>query len=223
MSSHLTLFYHPLSSYCHKVLVALYEHGVAFDRRIINLGDAQERAELQGLWPPTKFPVLGDSANGRHIAESSIIIEYLERHGGASRLLPADADDALDARLWDRIFDQYVQGPLQAIVADTIRAAQGDMAPHLAMLDTAYGMIEARMAGRTWVAGEAFSLADCAAAPALFYARTLRPFPAGFAGLAAYYERLMERPSMHRVLEEATPYFSMYPFAQSLPEKYRPA
>lgn len=222
MSSHLTLFYHPLSSYCHKVLVALYEHGIDFDKRVINLGDAQERAELQAIWPPAKFPVLRDHAAGRDLAESSIIIEYLERHaGGSTRLLPAAADDALDARLWDRIFDQYVQGPMQAVVANTLRQAKGDMSPQYAMLDTAYGMIDERMAGRTWAAGEAFSLADCAAAPALFYARTVRPFPAACAGLEAYYDRLVERPSMRRVHDEARPYFAMYPFAASLPDRLR--
>ncbi len=215
---HLTLYYHPLSSYCHKVLVALYEHGVDFDTRIINLGDAHDREELQALWPVLKFPVLRDHDAGRDLAESSIIIEYLERHAGSStRLLPEEWDDALDARLWDRIFDQYVQGPLQAIVADTFRPPKGDMTAHYAMLDTAYRMIEERMAQRSWAAGTAFSMADCAAAPALFYAETIRPFPDEMINLKAYYERLMERPSVRRVLEEAKPYFHMYPFAERLP------
>ena len=217
----LTLYYHPLASYCHKVLIALYEHGVDFTPRVIDLGNAADRAELQAVWPVTKFPVLRDHQHGRDVAESSVIIEYLDRHpGGVYKLVPDDWDAALDVRLWDRIFDNHVQGPMQEIVLDRIRQAGADLAPQRAALNTVYTMIDERMAAREWVAGE-FSMADCAAAPALFYAETLQPFPAQATHLQAYYERLMARPSVQRVLEEAKPYFSMYPFAENIPERFR--
>lgn len=219
---HLTLYYHPLSSFCHKVLIALYEHGIDFERRVINLGDDADRAELAALWPVTKFPVLRDHTHRRTLAESSIIIEYLEGHGaGHPRLIPADGDEALDTRLWDRIFDQYVQRPLQDIVADTLSPARADMTPQRATLVTSYRMINESMEGRTWVAGERFSMADCAAAPALFYAMTIQPFPDEFWNLRAYFERLMARASVQRVLAESKPYFALYPFAVSIPERFR--
>ena len=218
----LTLYYHPLSSFCHKVLIALYEHGIDFERRVINLGDDADRAALAALWPVTRFPVLRDHARQRNLAESSIIIEYLERHGGGHpRLIPAHWDEALETRLWDRIFDQYVQRPVQDIVADTCRSVRGDMTPQRATLVTSYRMINERMVGRTWVAAERFSMADCAAAPALFYAMTIQPFPDEFWNLRAYFERLMARLSVQRVLAESKPYFALYPFAVSIPERFR--
>ncbi len=215
----LTLYYHPLSSYCHKVLIALYEHGVDFDKREINLGDAGERAELAALWPYVKFPVLRDHRRGRDVAESSIIIEYLDRR--SARLIPADGDDALDVRLWDRVFDNYVQGPLQAIVGNKIRAGTADMAAERAMLDTSYRLLERHLAGRLWVAGKDFSMADCAAAPALFYAHTVVPIAPECANVRAYFERLVARPSVARVLAEAKPYFSMYPFQEQLAPRFK--
>ncbi len=215
----LTLYYHPLSSYCHKVLIALYEHGVDFDKREVNLGDASERAELARLWPYVKFPVLRDHRRGRDVAESSIIIEYLDHR--VPRLIPADWDDALDVRLWDRVFDNYVQGPLQAIVGNKIRAGTADMAAERAMLETSYRLLEARLAGRLWVAGKEFSMADCAAAPALFYADTVVPIAPECVNVRGYFERLVSRPSVARVLAEAKPYFSMYPFQEQLPERFK--
>lgn len=217
----LTLYYHPLSSFCHKVLIALYELDAAFEPRLVNLGDAADRAALQALWPMTKFPVLSDQARGRNVAESSVIIEYLDHyHAGAHKLLPGDWDAALDVRLWDRVFDNYVQVPLQAIVFDRIVGGGADLSAQRAMLSTAYQMIDERLATREWAGGEAFSMADCAAAPALFYASTLVPFPAPAVHLAAYFERLMARASVKRVLEEAKPYFSMYPFAENIPARF---
>jgi glutathione S-transferase len=215
----LTLFYHPLASYCHKVLIALYEHGVHFEKRVINLGDPADRAELQALWPPVKFPVLRDG--GRALGESSIIIEYLEHIAPQRRLIADDWRDALDVRLWDRVFDNHVQTPMQEIVADRLFGREGDLTQQQGALDVAYAMIEARMAGREWVAGEAFSMADCAAAPALFYAQTVRPFPQECGHLRAYYERLMARPSVAQVMEEAKPFFGMYPFAENIPARFR--
>lgn len=218
----ITLYFHPLASFCHKVLIALYEHGIDFEKRLINLGDAADRAELQAIWPIGKFPVIRDHARGRDVPESSIIIEYLDHfYPGAARLLPAEWEAANDVRLWDRFFDNYVQGPMNAIVLDRITGSKGDMTRERAALATAYRMIDERMASRQWIAGDSFSMADCAAAPALFYAATLAPFADDASDLNAYFERLMARPSVHRVLEEAKPYFSMYPFEEAIPARFR--
>ncbi|EJM27493.1 glutathione S-transferase family protein [Pseudomonas sp. GM25] len=218
----LTLYYHPLSSYCHKALIALYEHGVAFEKRLIDLSSEAERAELQALWPLVKFPVLRDHARQRTVPESSVIIEYLDHQPGQSkRLIPEDWETALDVRLWDRFFDHYVMTPMQQIVADRIQSANGDLSSQRALLATAYGMLEQQLADREWIASADFSLADCSAAPALFYASTLVPFAAEQPRLSAYFERLVQRPSFSRVIEEAKPWFDFYPFAEALPQRFR--
>jgi glutathione S-transferase len=220
----ITLYYHPLSSFCHKVLIALYEHGTAFEKRLIDLGVEEDRAELEAIWPLRKFPVIRDHARERDVPETSIIIEYLDHfYPGAATLLPKDWEAAQDVRLWDRFFDNHVQGPMGAIVLNRITGSKGDMTGQRAALATAYRMIDERMAPREWIAGDAFSMADCAAAPALFYAATLEAFPADTRHLKAYFERLMARPSVRRVLEEAKPYFSMYPFAEAIPRRFRQA
>jgi glutathione S-transferase len=217
----LTLYYHPLASFCHKVLIALYENGVAFDARIIDLGAEQDRAELTSVWPFCKFPVLRDSARGRDVPESSVIIEYLDRFfPGKSPLLPVDFDAALQVRLWDRIFDNYVHAPMQDIVIDHIRGAKADMGSARSTIQTAYRLIDKQLASLPWAAGASFSLADCAAAPALFYAHTLEPFPEQLGHLRAYFDRLTARPSVQRVLAEARPYFSMYPFHAAIPARF---
>jgi glutathione S-transferase len=218
----ITLYYHPLASFCHKVLIALYEHGIDFEKRLINLGAAEDRAELASIWPICKFPVIRDSARGRDVPESSSIIEYLDHfYPGDAALVPQDWEAAHEVRLGDRFVDNYVQGPMQAIVFDRITGSQGNMERERTALGTAYQMIDQRMATRTWIAGDAFSMADCAAAPALFYAATVAPFPADARGLADYFERLVARPSVRRVLEEAKPYLSMYPFEESVPARFR--
>jgi len=217
----LTLYYHPLASYCHKVLIALYEHGAPFDKRLIDLGDPADRAELSAIWPLAKFPVLRDAVRQRDLPESSIIIEYLDRfHAGAGRLIPDDWDTAFDVRQWDRFFDNHVQGPMQAIVAHRLSGAGGVPEKDYVALAAAYGVIDSRLASRQWAAGDAFSMADCAAAPALFYAVTLEAIPAAAVNLAAYFERLMDRPSVRRVIEEARPYFGMYPFAHAIAPRF---
>lgn len=218
----LTLYYHPLSSYCHKVLIALYENAVEFDKRIIDLTNVAEKAELQALWPLGKFPVIRDHARQRDVAETTIIIEYLDRfYAGEHSLVPNDWDTALEVRLWDRVCDHYLQGPLQQIVFDRLLGAHGDLTKERSTLKTVYGMLDHQMASRIWLASEAFSLADCAAAPALFYACTLEPFPDDYGHLKAYFERLMSRPSVQRVIDEARPWFSFYPFAEAIPERFR--
>lgn len=218
----LTLYYHPLASFCHKVLIALYENETEFEKRIIDLMAEADRAELQARWPIGKFPVLHDPTRQRDVAESTIIIEYVDRlYPGAHRLVPEDWQTALEVRLWDRFFDHYVHEPMQRIVADRLFSAQEDLTRDRALLITAYQMLERRMASRIWVANEAFSLADCAAVPALFYASTLVPFPEDGGHLSAYFERLMQRPSVQRVIDEAKPYFQFYPFAQAIPLRFR--
>ncbi|MEO7403477.1 MAG: glutathione S-transferase family protein [Burkholderiales bacterium] len=218
----LTLYHHPLSSFCHKALIALYENDIGFERRLIDLSKDQDRAELRSTWPFVKFPVLRDHARNRDVAESTIIIEYLDHlFAGEHPLIPNEFEQALEVRLWDRIFDNHVQGPMQAIVSDRIRGAKGDLSAARSTLQTAYGMIDRQMTTRTWIAGQGFSMADCAAAPALFYASTLEPFTDEHKHLSAYFDRLTERPSYRRVLDEAKPYFSLYPFADAIPKQFR--
>jgi len=218
----LTLYYHPLASFCHKVLIALYENGIEFEKRLINLADGEDRAELQAIWPLCKFPTISDGARGRELPETTIIIEYLDRFfAGEHPLIPADWEDALEVRLWDRIFDNYVQVPMQRIVGDRMRGEKGDLSNERATLETAYAMIDQRMASRTWVAGRGFSMADCAAAPALFFAGAVQPFPTKCGHLKAYFDRLTDRPSFRRVIEEAKPYFSFFPFADEIPQRFR--
>ena len=212
----LTLHYHPLSSFCWKALVALYESGVPFTPKLVDLGNPAERAALLKLWPIGKFPVLQDDASGEIVPESSIIIEYLDRHfPGRVRFIPGDADGALRTRLRDRFYDLYVHLPMQKIMGDRLRA-QGKQDPHgveeaRAQIRTAYAMIEQQMAAGPWAMGDDFSLADCAAAPALFYGSMVVPFGEADKNLGAYFERLKVRPSFARVIKEAEPYFSMVP------------
>jgi glutathione S-transferase len=221
----LTLYYHPLASFCHKVLVALYEAAIPFDARLMDLGNPEHRAELNALWPVGKFPVLVDDEHGRSVPESTIIIEYLSEHfPGAAELLPGDARTRLDVRLWDRVYDAYVQVPMQKIVGDHLRL-EGDhdlhgVADARDTLQTAYAMLERQMANGTWTVGERFTLADCAAAPALFYASIVEPFPTEHTRLATYFDRLMDRPSVRRTLDEARPYFPLFPFREAIPARF---
>jgi glutathione S-transferase len=211
----LTLHFHPLASYCHKALIALYENDTPFTPNLVNLGDEHERAALLKLWPIGKFPVLCDDARDQTVPESTVIIEYLDRnYPGRTRFIPAEADLALQTRLRDRFYDLYVHEPMQRIVCDRLRP-QGSKDPQgveeaRARLRTAYRMIDQEMAPRTWAVGDDFGLADCAAAPALFYANEVLPFE-GHTNLAAYFDRLKGRPSYARVLKEAEPYFAMFP------------
>lgn len=219
----LTLYYHPLSSYCQKALVGLYELNAPFEKRLVNLGDSAEADELAKLWPMRKFPVLRDGQLNQTVPESSIIIEHVDLHyPGTARLLPPVAVDALPVRQWDRVFDLHVQDHLQAIVGDRIFKRQGDMQPKYDALATTYGVINEHLAnGSSWICGEQFSMADCAAAPALFYASTLQAFGPQEKHLHSYFERLMNRPSVARVLNEAKPYFQFFPFQDRIPERFR--
>jgi glutathione S-transferase len=212
----LKLYFHPLASFCHKALIALYENGVPFEPVIVDLADDRSSAAFRAVWPMAKMPVLRDEARERTVAESTIVIEYLDAYyPGLTRFLPADPDRAWQTRMWDRFFDHYVQEPMQKIVTDRLRPAGKDdahgVAQAKAQLQQAYAVIEREMAARTWMVGDGFTLADCAAAPALFYADTVVPFGAAHRELTAYLGRLMARPSFARVLEEAEPYFRLFP------------
>lgn len=215
----LTLYYHPLSSYCWKALIALYENDTPFERHILdNLGDEKAAAEFKAMWPLGKFPVLRDAARDRIVPETSIIIDYLDRHyGGAAKLIPDDPDDARDVRFRDRFFDNYVMTPMQAIVGDRLRPDDAKdpfgVTQAQAQLETALKMIDEDETLRGAAQGEGFTMADCAAAPALFYADKVAPFESRHKGAADYLARLKQRPSFARVLKEAEPYFHLFPEA----------
>jgi glutathione S-transferase len=221
----LKLHLHPLASYCHKVLIALYENDTPFIAEIVNLGDPNAKARFTQLWPTAKIPLLEDQQNNRVVPETSIIIEYLDRNfPGRTPLLPTSADACLEARLWDRMFDLYVMAPMQQIVANRLRPEkerdQRGVDEATAALLSAYEMIERHMTQRRWAIGDAFSIADCAAAPALFYSSIIVPFPSALTQLAAYFERLIARPSVARTINEAKPYFQYFPFIESMPARF---
>ena len=220
----LTLYYHPLSSYCHKVLIAVDVLGIEIDKRLLNLADAAERAAYLALWPMGKMPLLVDQ--GRPVPETSIIIEHLQRHHARAdrTLIPHDPDAALDVRLWDRIFDHYVMTPMQAFTADRLRPESDRDARSVAQarenLLSAYAFIDRNLEGRDWIAGDAFSMADCAAAPALFYAVTYVPLAPQHVHLSAYFEHLLDHPSVALTIDQARPYFRFYPGRDGLSRRF---
>jgi len=209
----LTLYMHPLSSYCHKALIALYENATPFTPHPVDLGNAEQAATFKAIWPIGKFPVLADGE--RIVPESTGIIEYLAvRHPGPVDLIPAAI--ALDVRALDRFWDLHVHSHMQKIIGDRIRPADGKdpygVAQARAALETALGLAERQMASRPWAAGDAFTMADCAAAPPLFYCDlAVAPLAPGYPNLAAYLDRLRERPSYARALAEAKPYLDFVP------------
>lgn len=212
----LTLYFHPLSSYCQKALVALYENDTPFVPQLVDLTNETSRAEYKKVWPLAKFPVLRDAAADRLVPEASIIIEYLAQHyPGRSALIPADPDEARQMRMRDRFFDLYVNDQVGKVVTDRLRPAGKNDAFGVeqakAMMQTALGMIDQDLAGKTWVMGDSFTMADCAAAPALFYANLLMPLGERHKNVAAYLERLMARPSFARAVREAQPYLKDMP------------
>jgi glutathione S-transferase len=210
----LNLFAHPFSSYCQKVLVALYENSTPFDLRLLDRADQPTMTEFADLWPLRRFPLLLDG--DQPIAESTIIIEHLDlHHPGPVPLIPEDRAAALEVRFLDRFFDNYVQTPMQKIVLDAMRG-EGEHDPKgvadaRALLETAYVWLDLRMAGREWAAGPGFTLADCAAGPALFYADWAHPIPEALPAARAYRARLNARPSFARAIDEARPYRSYFP------------
>lgn len=208
------LYAHPFSSYCQKALIALYENATPFEYRLLDQNDTPVMAEFETLWPIKKFPVLTD--NGRTVMEASIIIEYLAlHHPGPVQLIPTDPKAALDVRLMDRFFDNYISTPQQKIVFDTIRAPEDKdpygVADARCLLDTAYAWLDKKMAGKEWATGDTFTLADCGAAPFLFYADWSHRIDAKFTNVIAYRQRLLARPSFARAVDEARPYRAYFP------------
>lgn len=208
----LALYAHPFSSYCQKVLVALYENDVPFEYR--SLEDPSAMAELKTLWPLARFPVLVDG--GRTVVESTIIIEHLMlTRGGRVRWLPDDPFEALEVRFLDRFFDNDVMTAMQKPVLAALRQDGARVVEAQAeagrSLELAYGWLEQRLEGRTWAAGESLSLADCAAAPSLFYADWVHPIAPSFPTLRAYRTRLLAWPAFARAVDEARPYRSYFP------------
>jgi glutathione S-transferase len=197
----LTLYEHPFALYCQKVLVALNELEVAYE--VLEEQRDFDRAELAELWPPATIPVLRDG--DEVIGETSIIIE----HVAGPRLVPS-----LEARKWDRICDQYVSDAVQAIVADTFqeRFDQRAVAQAQGRLDMAYDMLEAQLTANQFLAGETFTIADCAAAPGLFYGLAIHPWEEDAHGhLTRYYRALAQRPSFAKVIADARPYRHLFP------------
>lgn len=212
----LTLHFHPLSSFCHKVLIALYENATQFTPKLVDLGDAEQRAAFHALWPIGKFPVLQDDARDRMVPESSLIIEYLDQHyPGRTRFIPDNPEDARVVRFSDRFYDLHIHLHMQKIVGDRLRPANAKdphgVADARTRMAAALGIIEKEMASRSWAAGDTFTMADCAAAPALFYADKVAPFAGTYPHLVAYLDRLRKRPSYARTLQEAEPYFKFFP------------
>jgi glutathione S-transferase len=214
-SSRLTLHEHPFAAFCQKVLIALYELDLPFEAHLVE--GEEGRAQLAAIWPIASIPVLRDEVAGLTLPESTTIIEHLDGFvAERPRLVPTDPAAALQARLWDRFHDQYVADPMQKIVGDELRPEGGrdpqGVAQARATLDPAYGVLERRLTHRAWAAGSSFTLADCAAAPALFYARVVHRWDdAGHPNLARYYRELAARPSVARVIDEARPYRELFP------------
>ncbi len=209
----LKLFSHPFASYCQKVLIALYENGTPFTALMLDGDHPDNFAEFARLWPPAKFPLLLDG--DRPVVESSTIIEYLHIHyPGPASLIPAEPDAALQVRMLDRVFDNHIMNNMQRVVGDSLRPPERrdpvEVAEARAALDKACTWLEAYLAGREWAAGD-FSLADCAAAPSLFYADWVHPIGDRFPVLAAYRARLLARPSVARSVDEARPYRHFFP------------
>ncbi len=209
----LVLYQHPFAMYCWKALIALYERDVRFTADLVEA----DRSALVALWPPASIPLLLD--DGAVVAESSVIVEHLDRHGDAPPLIPADPDQALQARLWDRVVDGYLATPVQRIVADALRRPDlkdpdGVSQAHTT-IDLGYATLDCQLNSRYddgWLAGDDFTLADCAAAPALHYADVLHPLDRDeHPALAAYFDRLLTRSSVARVVEEARPYRELFP------------
>ena len=213
----LTLYFHPLSSFCHKALIALYENDTPFTPHSVNLQDDKERADFRKLWPGGKFPVLRDDARNRTVPESSAIVEYLGLYyPGKSVLIPADAKAAWPVRLMDRSIDVNLHIHMQKIIGDRMRP-DGQHDPH-GVEDATWriaamcGVLEQEIAGKKWLMGEDFTLADCAAGPPLFYLDfAVKPLADSYPNLAAYLGRLKQRPSYARALKEAEPFLKFVP------------
>jgi glutathione S-transferase len=213
----LTLHFHPLASFCWKPLIALYENGTPFKPVIVDLGSPESRDAFLKISPTGKMPALRDDWRDRTVLESTIVVEYLAAHyPGAAELIPADIDLALAVRQADRFYDFYLQEPMQKIVGDRLRP-QDKTDPFgveqaRVQLRASYAIVEHDMRSKVWAVGDAYTMADCAASPALFYANKVEPFGDSYPALMRYHDRLLQRPSFARVIEEAQPSFKFFPY-----------
>ena len=210
----LAIYGHLFSSYTQKVLMALYENGTPFEFRALGQDTPGHVGEWLKRWPLRKFPVLVDG--DRTVVETSIIIEYLQlNHPGPVRLIPADPMKALDVRFLDRFFDLHVMNMMQlavdgALTGDPTKRKDGHDAA-IGKLDRSYAWLDAELAGRPWATGSDFTLADCAAAPSLFYADWVHRIPESYPVLRAYRTRLLARPSFARCVDDARPFRPLFP------------
>ena len=211
----LKLYHHPLSSYCHKALIALYENDIPFEPVVVDLSDETSSAPMRALWPVGKFPVLHDEERGHAVAEATVIIDYLDAHYARTRIIPTDADAAWQARMWDRFFDLYVMEKQGKFVDDNLRPPEArdplGVARAKEALEKSYAIFEQKLGNNIWAMGDTYGLVDCAASPALFYATLAVPIPETAPNLKAYYERLVRRPSYARALKAAEPFFHWVP------------
>jgi glutathione S-transferase len=210
----LALYGHPFSSYTQKALIALYENELPFDFKIVGPEVPENFDRLKKAWPLAKFPLL--EAHGAIVFEATSIIEYLHvKHPGPVRLIPDDVDAAIKTRMLDRVFDNYVMTPMNAIVRNALRAQEDRHASSVtearSQLDAIYAWLDERMASRKWAIGDTFTLADCAAAPSLFYADWAHPIAPVHVHLRSYRKRLLARPSYERANNEARPYRHYFP------------
>jgi glutathione S-transferase len=210
----IVLYGHPFASFVWKPLIALYERDVPFTFAMVDGDHPENQSRMAELSPTGQFPALVEGE--REITQSNAIIEYLDLyHGGKTPMVPVDPREALEARMWADIFDDYVQGPMQRIVAEALRPVQErdavGVADARAGLMQCYAWMEPRLQGRQWAACGRFTIADCAAAPALFYADWVQPVPGDCPQLAAYRARLLARPSVKRVVDEARPWRGFFP------------
>ena len=212
----MTLHFHPLSSFCWKALIGLYELEIPFEKYVVDLSNDAARADLVRLWPIRKFPVLRAHAQERTVAESTIILEYIDRlRPDGPRLIPTAQDRALECRLRDRLYDAYIHLSIQKIVGDKLRP-EGKRDPLAveqarAQMEAAYALADDQLGAGPWAMGDDFTRADCAALPALFYGDKVAPFAKRWSNITAYFERLKGRPSVERILAEAAPYMTLFP------------
>ena len=209
----LQLYAHPFSSYCQKVLIALWADGTEFEYRMLDEEHPDNFAELKRRWPFGQFPLLVD--DGETVAETTPIIEHLQaRHSGPNRWIP-NGDLGRRVRFLDRFFDLYVMNNMTRPVFDALRP-EGKRDPYgveqaMAQLRTAYDWLEENIGYGPWAAGETFTIADCAAAPSLFYADWVEEIGPERPKLAAYRARLLAHPVVARAIDEARPYRSFFP------------
>jgi glutathione S-transferase len=213
----LVLYQHPFASYCQKALIALYELDLPFESHLVD--GAEDREELARLWPMAGIPVLRDEGADLTLPESTTIIEYLDGLAvDGPALIPPDAGDALQARLWDRFGDHHLSTPMQKIVGDELRP-EGRRDPEGVAearrhLDTAYGVLDSRLADQARAGGPTFTIADCAIFPPLFYTRAIHRWGDGaHPNITRYYRHLLARPSVARVVEDARPLRHLFPLA----------